>query len=283
RTGQEVRVMQMTCMSVRRDTEFQCDDAVAFVAFQSAVRKTAQNAYASLRMLRALQCALPVELWYLESEMSAATVASDPILRSMQQELGPLTLHGIAGTRVTGFNSKVHAILRTQLDVVLFLDADNVPARDPTFLFAGAELAQHGAVFWPDFWHPRNTIFNFDPSGRDVLFLHRNAQKLSNDSKATPVWTHLQTFERPQSRLRGFFGLGGDIDWYAAVKKDFDIMIYSSGDDFPEAAMCYGERREDAGRSGRFRTVAWGDLPDPALQGLEARLLQFAQDAVGLR
>lgn len=407
RTGQEVRAMQLTCESVRRDVEFRCEDAVAFVAFQAVTREKLTEAtalaatggaraqdparhlgrhgivmvmypkllvsvYASLRMLRALNCALPVELWYLSSEMSAETIASDPILHAIQKELGPVSLHGIAETQIAGFNSKVHAILHTTLDVVLFMDADNVPARDPTFLFTSAELVEHGAVFWPDFWHPRNTIFNvqresllwdlvgipfvdmmeqesgqllvdrrrsaaalsvlelfafhqpsfferlrlvhgdkdlfrlawlstntsfymvqrppgaagklnaagvfcgmtmvqFDPAGRDVLFLHRNAQKLSKDKAALTVWSHLQTFEADNGA------------WYDAVKKDFVIAIYGGGDTFPETAMCYGERRESAGRSGRFKTVAWDQLPDPALRDLEPKLLRFAQDALALK
>lgn len=34
------------------------------------------------------------------------------------------------------------------------LDADNLPLRDPTYLFASPHALQHGAMFWLDFWSP---------------------------------------------------------------------------------------------------------------------------------
>jgi len=51
-------------------------------------------------------------------------------------------------------------VYNSAFDRVLFLDADNVPVRDPTFLFASDEFERTGAVFWPDFWHPQHTIFH---------------------------------------------------------------------------------------------------------------------------
>lgn len=35
---------------------------------------------------------------------------------------------------------------------LLFLDADNIPARDPAPLLRSAEFNATGAVFWRDFW-----------------------------------------------------------------------------------------------------------------------------------
>lgn len=43
---------------------------------------------------------------------------------------------------------------------MLFLDVDNIPVRDPTFLFSSVEFEKNGAIFWPDFWHPQRTPFN---------------------------------------------------------------------------------------------------------------------------
>jgi len=50
-----------------------------------------------------------------------------------------------------GWELKAFALLRCPFKEVLLLDADNVPVRDPTFLFETPEFAEHGAVFWPDF------------------------------------------------------------------------------------------------------------------------------------
>ena len=32
------------------------------------------------------------------------------------------------------------------------LDSDNIPVRDPAFLFDSFEFKELGAVFWPDYW-----------------------------------------------------------------------------------------------------------------------------------
>ncbi|OWZ03394.1 hypothetical protein PHMEG_00024885, partial [Phytophthora megakarya] len=56
--------------------------------------------------------------------------------------------------------SKVFAIYNSYFDRILFLDADNVPVRDPSFLFTTPEFKATGAIFWPDYWHPRRTLFN---------------------------------------------------------------------------------------------------------------------------
>jgi alpha 1,2-mannosyltransferase len=34
---------------------------------------------------------------------------------------------------------------------VLYLDADNVPVRDPTFLIETPQYAEHGTILWPDY------------------------------------------------------------------------------------------------------------------------------------
>ncbi len=49
-----------------------------------------------------------------------------------------------------GWQLKPYAILNSRFEEVLFLDADQVPARDPTIVFDWPEYRDAGAVFWPD-------------------------------------------------------------------------------------------------------------------------------------
>jgi hypothetical protein len=49
-----------------------------------------------------------------------------------------------------GWELKPYAILHSRFDQVLYLDADNVPVRDPSYLFESEPFARLGAVFWPD-------------------------------------------------------------------------------------------------------------------------------------
>jgi hypothetical protein len=35
---------------------------------------------------------------------------------------------------------------------MIYLDADNIPLRDPSFLFETREYRETGALLWQDFW-----------------------------------------------------------------------------------------------------------------------------------
>ncbi|KAL7689999.1 putative alpha-mannosyltransferase, nucleotide-diphospho-sugar transferase [Plasmopara halstedii] len=197
-TGQQLQVMHTACDSLHPSVVLSCRLAGDFVNFKWGIAKLAAiieqekithreksilprtnpskgivmviypklliSAYASIRTLRALNCTLPVELWYIESEMNFddGTSLLDDVPKKLQEMYGPVTLHQITDGRVKGFKSKVWAITHTALELVLFLDADNVPVRDPSYLFEQPELGQSGAVFWPDYWHPAHTIFNIN-------------------------------------------------------------------------------------------------------------------------
>ncbi|EEY67859.1 uncharacterized protein PITG_18257 [Phytophthora infestans T30-4] len=155
-TGQEIRVMHTACDSLH--------PSVTLSILMVIYPKLLVSAYASIRALRAVNCTLSVELWYIESEMDIGNGASllADIPKILQEEYGPLTLRSITDARVAGFNSKVYAITHTEFEHVLFLDADNVPVRDPSYLFSTPEFVKTGAILWPDFWHPANTIFNIN-------------------------------------------------------------------------------------------------------------------------
>jgi hypothetical protein len=53
--------------------------------------------------------------------------------------------------RLGGWELKPYAILHSRFREVLLLDADNVPVRNPEYLFETPEYQKTGAIFWPDF------------------------------------------------------------------------------------------------------------------------------------
>ncbi len=100
--------------------------------------------FASLSALRGTGCRLPVEVWTLgphewDHEMTAAVES----LGAVVCELGPMRIVG-------GWEAKVHAVARSNFEEVLFLDADCLPVRDPTFLFDDPFYSSSTALFWPD-------------------------------------------------------------------------------------------------------------------------------------
>uniref|UniRef100_H3GDJ2 Nucleotide-diphospho-sugar transferase domain-containing protein n=1 Tax=Phytophthora ramorum TaxID=164328 RepID=H3GDJ2_PHYRM len=192
-TKERFRVMRRYCRSVRPEAQFRCFDAEDFVNFplkaKEAVSKAllpgvtlprvqgdgkgtkgivmvvypkmVPSAYASIRALReVLRCELPIELWYRPKEMLGAPGSMAPLQQLAAMADGRISFQEIDDKKATGFSAKVFAIYHSFFDQMLFLDSDNVPVRDPNFLFETIEYLETGAVFWPDFWHPRHTIFN---------------------------------------------------------------------------------------------------------------------------
>jgi len=124
--------------------------------------------YVLLRMLRHLGCTLPIEVWHLGlKEMPvewgsrlAQYVGHGGAIRDAYRVADALEQEGritraspgmpVAAT-LYGWESKLFALQWSRFEEVLLLDADNMPVRDPAFLFDEPEYQRHGAVFWPDY------------------------------------------------------------------------------------------------------------------------------------
>ena len=108
------------------------------------------SAWVLIRLLRHLGCELPIQAWYLgEAEHDA----------SWQEMVRPYGVECVDGEKVRrqhphlalgGWQLKPYAVLHSPFREVMLLDADNVPVRDPTYLFDAPEYRQTGALFWPD-------------------------------------------------------------------------------------------------------------------------------------
>lgn len=107
-------------------------------------------AWVLIKLLRHLGCQLPIELWHLGSIecdhqwielISRYDVECADALKTRELHPHP---------RLRGWPIKPYAILHSKFEEVLFLDADNVPVKDPTFLFECKQFKETGAVFWPD-------------------------------------------------------------------------------------------------------------------------------------
>jgi hypothetical protein len=106
-----------------------------------------------IRSLRARGCNLPIECWYL---------GPNELDEEMVQLLGSYGVRCVDGTLVMhehpfqinpgwkGWQLKPYAIVYSSFEELLFLDADNVPTRDPAFLFESPDYLDTGAIFWPD-------------------------------------------------------------------------------------------------------------------------------------
>lgn len=109
------------------------------------------NAWVLVWLLRnVLKCTLGIEVWHLgPGEMSSG-------MHGMLENLGAKIVDASAmlsryPARIAdGWQLKPYALIMSDFQEVLMLDADNVPTVDPAFLFELPEFAGTGAVFWPD-------------------------------------------------------------------------------------------------------------------------------------
>jgi hypothetical protein len=105
-------------------------------------------AWVLIRLLRALNCSLPIEVWCYEQEYDAdwsklVEQWNVTVRRATDRPEG-------ARSRWVGWALKSYALLHSRFKEVLLLDADNVPVRDPSYLFNQPEYRSKGAAFWPD-------------------------------------------------------------------------------------------------------------------------------------
>lgn len=115
------------------------------------------NAWVTINMLRRCGCELPIQCWYLgENEYSkdwadlAAPLGVECVdAHKVRREHAGKWEYGHA--RLHGWELKPYAITHCPFEEVLFLDADNMPVVDPTFLFDTPEYQDAGCIFWPDF------------------------------------------------------------------------------------------------------------------------------------
>jgi ADP-heptose:LPS heptosyltransferase len=110
------------------------------------------GAWVCIHALRDLGCRLPIELWHLGAK---------EMTERMRGILAPLGVTCVDAEEVRklhpvrslgGWEMKPYAIMHSRFEEVLYLDADNLPVRDPEFLFETKPYRSSGAIFWPDIW-----------------------------------------------------------------------------------------------------------------------------------
>jgi hypothetical protein len=108
--------------------------------------------FACFYILRKLGCTLPIEFWYLdEYEMD----------NKMKELCDVYGIRYINATKyceennikpriLNGWELKSFSTLHSNFKEALYLDADNIPVKDPTYLFDDQRYKELGAIFWPD-------------------------------------------------------------------------------------------------------------------------------------
>lgn len=126
----------------------------------------------------------------------------------------------------TRFQVKAAAIINSDFQHVLFLDSDNIPTRDPSFLFNTVEYKQHGAIFWPDFWKTasENKIFKLLEIPYQDTWEQESGQIVIDKKRH---WIPLQLAWYMQYYHELYFKLlNGDKDTFQYAWRALDVPFY---------------------------------------------------------
>lgn len=115
--------------------------------------------YVTVRMIRAVGCTLPIEVWYLgdrgeyDERMELACV---PYGVRWIDANAFCREHGIPQRILGGWELKPLAAAYSRFQEVICLDADCYPAYNPERFLEHPEYQRVGAAFWPDVSHVEN-------------------------------------------------------------------------------------------------------------------------------
>ncbi|KAF4317912.1 hypothetical protein BBO99_00007550 [Phytophthora kernoviae] len=276
--------------------------------------KLIASAFATIRTLRdVLGCRLPIEIWYRQDEINKIPGSLRPLKQLAQNDTaGEIIFREINDSQAVRFGAKVFAIYNSGFDCLLFLDADNVPL-DMPFHMIQTPPAVAGTVTGESFCGM--TMVQHDAQG-EVLFLHRNAKKLTGEFLYKPVNYRVEARKHVRSKLikLGIYALPSEeavLEELAAIEKtppqtlepsepdgiadqiiwthllsfrkgsprsEYKVKSYRAAPDFPKTQRCYGERF--LGRSKHFEAQSVAEL---SFSGLETHLRRFAMEAAQLR
>ena len=111
------------------------------------------SAYVSLRVMREVhKCRLPIEVFYADDDELPPVLAKQA--NALFDNVKWINIQHMAGfpkgVSMKGYQIKPFSILFSSFREVLFLDADNIPAEDPSIVFELAGYKATGALFWSD-------------------------------------------------------------------------------------------------------------------------------------
>jgi len=121
-----------------------------------------EPAVVQIEMLRKSGCDLRIQVWHVGNEEMTDDHRTilEPFnveTRNFEDFVGPEMLKPIrANVGMRLFQLKPLALLHSDLEDIMLLDSDNVPIRDPSYLFNTPEFQETGTIFWPDYWQTSN-------------------------------------------------------------------------------------------------------------------------------
>ena len=132
-------------------------------------RQRLLQAYTMIAYLREkLGCTLPIDLVYdTQEEMQAPAIAlfeQKLDVRCVDTQTLTARYPYTVPKKLRGYMIKPFALLTSSFREVILIDCDNIPLRDPAYLFETAGYREHGVILWRDFAGLR------DPLGVEQIY-----------------------------------------------------------------------------------------------------------------
>ncbi|CDR42960.1 CYFA0S10e04258g1_1 [Cyberlindnera fabianii] len=170
----EAHASYMADLEIDTHKSFHADDSKPSgegIVFVGGI-KFSWLALIGIEQLRLLGCNLPIEV-FIGDEGEYEHEFCEVILPKyngrctyLPGEVGDLAEK--LDAKISGYQYKNLAFLISKFEKILFLDADNVPLKDPTPLFKSDVFKKHGLVIWPDAWARTTTPKYYEIAGITV-------------------------------------------------------------------------------------------------------------------
>lgn len=165
----------------------------------------------TIRLLRDTGCTLPVEV-IVKNKHEYDTRLCDDVFPALNVRC--VVLESMLGENLTsslsghGHQLKVFAVLSSSFEQNLFLDADSLPLRDPTYLFTEEPFRSSGYILWPDVWYRTEAPIFFDIANITMPIIDARHTAVDSGQFMFSKRTHQNTL-----LLAAYYNYYGP-DWY---------------------------------------------------------------------
>ena len=134
----------------------------------------------SIRMLRRTKCRLPIEVFIPEENKDGKNEFDAYTCNVVLKELNArcVRLPKLANIALARYSYKSVALLFSDFEDTLFIDADIFPLVDPAKFFRTESYTSTGLLTWPDFWASTTSPLYYQLIGQDApsIFEHASTE-----------------------------------------------------------------------------------------------------------
>lgn len=153
----------------------------------------------SLKMLRDTGSKLPVEVFIPTENEYSVDLCNHvfPILGAKCIVMSSF-LDQKLNFKLKGYQLKSMALMLSSFENILLLDSDNIPVKNPDYLFVNEPYKSKGMIVWPDFWRRSTSPLYYEIVGINVDET-KHVRNSYNDERDTPPNT--ETLEQIEENI----------------------------------------------------------------------------------